>query len=107
MELPSVASTMTFALSRMPAASPTTLRRTAGPEGARLSPRLVPEAWMEDSKKARLMQLTGQQSAMIRAVKAEDGSEFYETVRLEDPCEGLWQDDPTTFNGMPRAVVRW
>jgi hypothetical protein len=67
------------------------------------------KAKMEDSKKPRLMQLSEQHSAMIRAVQFDDGSEFHtmddysQDLKMTDheEDEDHWQDDPSVFSGVP------
>ena len=67
------------------------------------------KAKMEDSKKPRLMQLSEQHSAMIRAVQFDDGSEFHtmddysQDLKMTDheEDEAHWQNDPSVFSGVP------
>ena len=67
------------------------------------------KAEVEDTKKPRLMQLSEQHSAMIRAVQFDDGSDFHtmddysQDLKMTDheEDEDHWQDDPSFFSGVP------
>ena len=67
------------------------------------------KAKVQGSKKPRVMQLSEQHSALIRAVKFYDGSEFHtmddygQDLKMTDheEDEDHWQDDPSSFLGVP------